>query len=175
MPKPNRLYYGKAVYHVMFRGNNKQTILKTKYDKTALLLSIQKCQERKNFKIYGFVIMDNHAHLVIETNHLHNISKIMQSILLSFSLKYRRKYGYEGYVWQGRFQSKIIDSEHYFTQCIEYIHNNPVKAGITETALEYIYSSARFYEGRSSKGVYDFMVLSPFGGSSSISADSPKL
>jgi len=108
MSRFRRLYYGNAVYHVIFRGNNRQNILKLKSDKQDLLNSIRKYQERKQVKIYGFVLMDNHVHMVIEVGEDHNISKVMQSLLLSFSAKYRRKYGYVGHVWQGRFQSKPI-------------------------------------------------------------------
>jgi len=166
MSRFQRLYYGNAVYHVVFRGNNRQNILKSKTDKCDLLKSIQKFQERKGFKVYGFVLMDNHAHMVIEVDEINNISKIMHAILLSFSVKYRRKYPYVGHVWQGRFKSKPIMEEKYILECLDYIHNNPVRAEMIENPNDYIYSSARFYQGLSNKEVYQWVALTKYGDTS---------
>lgn len=168
MSRFKRIYYGNAVYHVMFRGNNRQNILKLRSDKQDLLNSIRKYQERKEVMVYGFVLMDNHAHMIIEVGENHNISKVMQSVLLSFSMKYRRKYGYVGYVWQGRFQSKPIMEEEYVFECLNYMHLNPVRAGMVISACDYIYSSARFYEGLKNKDVYDHIELTKYGDTSVI-------
>ena len=47
--------------------------------------------------------------------------------------------------WQQDNQPKIIYAPEFGAQKLEYIHNNPVKAGLVEKAEEYIYSSARDY------------------------------
>jgi len=168
MSRFKRLYYGNAVYHVIFRGNNRQNILKLKSDKQDLLNSIRKFQERKEVKVYGFVIMDNHVHMVMEVGETHNISNVMHAILLSFSVKYRRKYNYVGHVWQGRFQSKPIIEEGYIIECLNYIHNNPVRAGIVSNPCDYLYSSAKYYEGLKNKGIYEFIDLTKYGDTSII-------
>lgn len=141
MTRYSRIYFENAVYHITIRGNNKQEILKTDKDKELFLESLQKFKSRFGFKIYGFVLMDNHAHLVLQTNHKINISKIMHAICLSYSVKFRKRYPYTGHVWQGRFKSNIIENEKYILQCLDYIHNNPVRANLTQTAKEYIWSS----------------------------------
>jgi putative transposase len=169
MSRFKRIYYGNAVYHVVFRGNNRQNILKLSSDKHDLLNSIQKFQERKNVRIYGFVLMDNHVHMVVEVGEDHNISKFMQAVLLSFSVKYRRKYGYVGHVWQGRFQSKPIMGEEYILECLNYIHLNPVRAGMVSNSCEYLYSSAKFYQGLKNKAVYEYIELTKYGDTSVIS------
>ncbi|MDP8213310.1 MAG: transposase [Candidatus Zapsychrus exili] len=140
-----RLYYESSIYHVISRGNNRQKIFKDKRYKEYFLDILRRYKERYSFKIYGYVLMDNHFHIVIETIQKHNISKIMQGILLSYSVKYRKENEYVGYVWQGRFKSKIIESKEYILECLEYIHNNPVKASIVEYPEQYHFSSARFY------------------------------
>jgi putative transposase len=169
MSRFKRLYYGNAVYHVIFRGNNRQDILKLRSDKLDLLNFIGKYQERKEVKVYGFVLMDNHVHMIMEVGENHNISKVMQALLLSFSAKYRRKYDYVGHVWQGRFQSKPIMKEEYVLECLNYIHLNPVRAGMVLSACDYIYSSARFYQGLKNKGVYEYIELTKYGDTSVIS------
>ncbi|HQL41365.1 MAG TPA: transposase, partial [Candidatus Omnitrophota bacterium] len=66
--------------------------------------------------------MDNHIHLVVEATDVQPISRIMQSILLSYSCHYRNKTAYVGHVWQGRFRSSLIEGEQYIIECINYIH-----------------------------------------------------
>ena len=151
MSRHNRIYFQNAVYHISIRGNNKQRILKEWEDKEVFLKSIGKFKMRFGFKLYAFVLMDNHAHLVIGTASEVSISKVMQAIALSYSVKFRKKYPYTGHVWQGRFKSNVIDDDKYILECIDYIHNNPVRAGITEKARDYIWSSYYLYHNSQNK------------------------
>ncbi len=120
-------------------------ILRNKEDKVLFLETLVKFKDRFKFKLYAFCIMDNHVHLVIEAAEKANISKIMQAITLSYSQKFRRKYNYSGYVWQGRFKSNVIEGEKYIIDCIEYAHNNPVRASLVEVPEDYQWSSYHFY------------------------------
>lgn len=163
MASVKRLYYQNAVYHVCIRGNNRQYILQEDEDKIIFLRSLEKFRKRFGFKIYGFVLMDNHVHLVIQTNSLVSISKIMHAIILSYSVKFRKKYGYTGYVWQGRFRSNVIEGEHYILECIDYIHNNPVRAKIVEKIIDYLWSSYHFYQGLGSN-IKDYLQIDRFKG-----------
>ena len=147
MGRAQRIYYNNAVYHISIRGNNRQMILKEEEDKIEFLKTLDKFKGRFRFKLFGFVIMDNHAHLVIESNGLINISKIMQAITLSYSQKFRHKHNYTGYVWQGRFKSNVIETDNYILDCLNYIHNNPVRAKIVNDVRDYIWSSYQFYNG----------------------------
>jgi len=145
MTRQTRIYFQRAVYHVCIRGNNKQAVLLTDENKIAFLNSLSVFKSRFGFKLYGFVLMDNHAHLVIEAAPLINISKIMQAVTLSYSVKFRKKYVYSGYVWQGRFKSNVIDDNNYILECLNYIHNNPVRARIVTKPEDYPWSSYGFY------------------------------
>jgi REP element-mobilizing transposase RayT len=145
MARERRLYFSNAMYHVSLRGNNKQDILGTVEDKKIFLESLKKFKIRFGFKLYGLVVMDNHAHLVIQVVNNINISKIMQALSLSFSVKFRKKYNYSGHVWQGRFKSNLIDGDRYLFNCLGYIHNNPIRAGLASKAKDYIWSSYHFY------------------------------
>lgn len=169
MVRQRRIYHTSAVYHVTFRGNNKQKILKEKNDKESFLLTLGKFKQRYKFKLYGLCLMDNHAHLVIESIPPYNISQIMQSVLLSYSLKFRRKYKYSGHVWQGRFNSNIIEGDSYILECLEYIHNNPVKVNIAETPGDYPWSSFYLYDGGKNEVLEKNVMLDRFGDTSNVS------
>jgi len=149
MARTKRLYFEKAVYHISIRGNNRQMVLAAREDKQAFLGTLNKYKKRFKFKLYGFVLMDNHVHMILETTSQNNISKVMQAITLSYSQKFRNKYNYTGYVWQGRFKSSIISGEIYIVECINYIHNNPVRANMVNEAKDYLWSSYHRYNGNS--------------------------
>jgi len=144
MTRGRRIYFCDAVYHVSVRGNNKQNVLGTVEDKKIFLGLLNKFKLRFRFKLYGLVLMDNHVHLIIRAVSNINISKIMQAVNLSFSFKFRKKYNYFGHVWQGRFRSNVIDEDRYISSCLEYIHNNPVRAGLVSDAGDYLWSSYNF-------------------------------
>jgi len=158
MSRQKRLYFNNAIYHITIRGNNKQAILRTEEDKKSFLNTLNKFKARFKFKLYAFVLMDNHAHLVIGTNNHINISKIMQAITLSYSQKFRRKYNYTGYVWQGRFKSNIIEGDKYILECVNYIHNNPVRANMVNDIRNYTFSSYHFYHGIDSSIKEDIQI-----------------
>lgn len=161
MARLNRLYFNNAVYHICIRGNNKQYILREQKDKISFLDSLEKFHSRFGFKLYCFVVMDNHVHLIIQVNSLISISKIMHAIVLSYSVKFRKKYGYTGYVWQGRFKSKVIEGEQYIIECIDYIHSNPVRAKIVNRLEDYPWSSYYFYSGINS-GIAKYIRIDKF-------------
>lgn len=85
----------------------------------------------------------------------------MQAIMLSYSVKFRKKYGYTGYVWQGRFKSNVIEGDHYIIACIDYIHSNPLRAKKVEHIEDYPWSSYRLYNGLDSD-IKDYILIDRF-------------
>ncbi len=68
MPRHARFHQDWNIYHVMIRCNNKQMLLRNKNTKMLLLESFGRFQERLGFKLYAFVIMNNHAHWLIKVS-----------------------------------------------------------------------------------------------------------
>lgn len=64
-------------------------------------------QENYGFKVYGFCLMDNHAHFIIDVNGA-DISNIMHSINFKYAQVYNRKHKRHGHLFQDRFKSKIV-------------------------------------------------------------------
>jgi len=91
--------------------------------------------------------MDNHAHLLIKVADI-PISKSMQGIQQVFTQNYNRKNNTTGHVFEQRYKSFLCDKETYLLSLIRYIHQNPVRANLTD-ALNYQWSSHREYIGNS--------------------------
>jgi putative transposase len=128
-----------------------------------LINSLNFCRVNKGLKIFAYVILDNHLHLLISGDNLSNtikdlkrhtareIIKLAQKeeklwLLNQFKyykLKHKDDSDYQ--IWQEGFHPQQIISEEMLRQKIEYIHHNPVRIGLVEKAEDWIYSSARNY------------------------------
>ena len=73
------------------------------------------------------------------------MSEFMKMVNMKFALLYNKLENRVGVVFRNRFESEYIYDEKYFYNCIHYIHNNPVKAGIVKASKDYKFSSANNY------------------------------
>jgi len=154
-----RVHYEGAFYHVIVRGNNREYIFKNERAKEMYLEKVRKYIEKYEGKLYAYVLMDNHCHMLIEVSSA-PLSKIMQLIQQTYTAWYNRKYKHTGHVFEQRFKSILCDKDAYLLSLVKYIHQNPVRAKIG--GLDYKYSSHRDYvEGNNDLCEVDF-VLSIF-------------
>ena len=91
------------------------------------------------FQLHGFVIMPDHLHLLMTLPGDIAIEKAMQLIKGGFSYRLKREFGYQGEVWQRGFSEVRISDGQSFLRHREYIVQNPVKAGLVDTAEQYPY------------------------------------
>ena len=83
--------------------------------------------------------MGNHIHLLIQEGR-EPIEQVMKRIAARFVYWYNIKYRRTGHLFQDRYKSEPVENDAYFLTVIRYIHQNPIKAGISEN-LDYEYSS----------------------------------
>jgi len=130
-----------GLYHVTLRGVAQQVIFYDDLERIMFLKRLENysCEE---FKIYAYCLMDNHIHLVVQTNKL---SDFLKSICISFVWWYNANNERSGHLYQNRFSSEVINDEVYLLRCIRYVHNNPVKAGLCINANHFLWSSSHLY------------------------------
>lgn len=127
-------------YHIVNRGVEQRIIYKEHEDFEIFLTMLCSACKIYNVQLHGYVLMNNHYHLLIETTQ-ENLSKFMKHINASYAIYFNKTYKRSGHLWQGRFKSWYVTDETYLYTLISYIHNNPVKAKIVNKAEEYRYSS----------------------------------
>lgn len=133
-----------------------------------IIESLNFCIKNKGMILYGFVIMSNHIHLIIQSDNsklsdlirdfkkftaktiLHKIETEPESradwILKRFEFACKSHSRNEKYqFWQYGNHPEEIFSEKFFWSKLDYIHLNPVRAGIVDKASHYVYSSASNY------------------------------
>ena len=95
----------------------------------------------KRIVVHDFVVMPNHVHLLMTVPGEMSLEKAMQLIKGGFSFRASREFGFRGEIWQRGFSDVRVNDEQGFEQHREYIENNPVKAGLTNSPEEYPYGS----------------------------------
>lgn len=143
MARKPRVHFEGALYHVIVRGNNRDYIFKEDKWKRKYIEIIKKYKAKYGFKLYAYVLMDNHAHLLIEVNHI-PLSKVMQCIQQVFTQSYNKKIGRTGHVFEQRYKAILCEKDQYLLMLIRYIHQNPQRAGLIN-GLQYRWSSYHEY------------------------------
>lgn len=145
MPRISRQNLTSKYFHVMVQGINKEKIFIRNDYKERYLRILFDYIEDSSVKITAYCVMDNHVHILIFTEDVHNMSKLMAMVNTKYAKYYNSIMNRCGYVYRDRFKSEMIMDRRHLQNCIKYIHNNPVKAGICNSAIEYKYSSYRRY------------------------------
>lgn len=139
---PTRLRVDLAGYHhVINRGVNRSVVFNSPDDKELFLQIINKFATIHKVILHDYCIMDNHYHLLIETQK-ENISIFMRIVNANYAKYYNKKYKRSGHLWQDRYKSRYITSEDYLYILIRYIEYNPIEARITEKVGEHPFTLA---------------------------------
>lgn len=156
MPRAARIVSETGVYHAMVRGINRQDIFRDKEDRIVFLEKLGAVKECSECSIYAYCLMSNHVHLLIAES-IETIGQIMKRLGSAYAYWYNQKYGRVGHLFQGRFLSEPVNVETYLLTALRYIHQNPVKTGITHSCASYPWSSYHDYinSGRSTKSLTD--------------------
>lgn len=161
-----------GLYYVTFQIVDWIDIFTRQVYRDIVIDSLKFSQQNKALEIYAFVVMSNHLHLIIRSGigklsdtigefKSFTAKKILLAIemesesrrewilnLFEFAAKqHKRNEKYQ--VWTHENHPELIYSDNFLFQKINYIHDNPVRAGIVENPEDYLYSSARDFAGKS--------------------------
>jgi putative transposase len=126
MARPLRIEYAGAYYHVMNRGNGRQTVFSGPGDYESFLERLGQFSRQFEVSLLCYCCMPNHFHLYLRTAQA-NLSRFMQSLLTSFTIRLNRRHRSSGHVFQGRFTAHLVENDAYGGEVSRYIHLNPVR------------------------------------------------
>lgn len=144
MSRQARIQSSTDYYHVMMRGNNRESIFVKDEQKKFFLESLKLQEEEQLIDIVAYCLMDNHVHIVVKAN-ISDLSKAIKSINIKYAMNFNQKRDRIGHVFQDRFNSEAIEDDKYLLQVIRYIHNNPVTAKMVKSPWDYHWSSYNEY------------------------------
>ena len=88
-----------------------------------------------NWRVYTFVLMGNHYHLMLETPEP-TLSRGMRQLNGVYTLGFNRRHGRVGHLFQGRFKAILVERESHLLELIRYVALNPVRAGLARSPQE---------------------------------------
>ncbi len=149
MPRPTRIQYVDAVYHVMNRGRGRQSIFHGEAYFQAFLTTLEESHRRFDAVIHAYCLLSNHYHLLIETPRA-NLGRIMRHVNGVYTQRYNRLKQTDGPLFRGRYKAIVVHDEAYLLQVSRYIHLSPVEVkGASSQGLEsYRWSSYPAYINR---------------------------
>jgi len=127
--------------HVMHRGNNKQDIFETDEDMVRIKEDITHALSKSGCQLHAYVIMTNHLHLLITPKDKAQLAVFMQSMANRYVRYFNVTRQRTGTIWEGRYKSCLVDSEHYLFSLYKYIEMNPIKANMVAGIADYKWSS----------------------------------
>ena len=166
MARKLRIQYGGAIYHVINRGNYRRDLFESAGAGDAFLKALFEAVEIYGWRIHAYVLMRNHYHLALETpdpNLVDGMHWLQSTIATRFN-RFRRE---SGHLFQGRYQSLLVEDMSALRRLVDYIHLNPVRAKVVppEQVKNYRWSSlARLGKVPRTKGLVAKDWLAARGG-----------
>jgi len=142
MPRKVRIEYGGAIYHVLNRGNYRQALFTVQGSAEMFEGTLFDCCSRFGWRLFAYVVMPNHYHCCFKTEDA-NLAAGMQWLQSTFANRFNRFVQDRGHVFQGRYKALVVEDGLSVLRVVNYIHLNPVRAGLetVETLKRYSYSS----------------------------------
>lgn len=164
MPRQARQKSKTSIYHVIFRGANRQEIFHDDDDRIRFLETLEKYALLYEMKSYAWCLMNNHIHLLLKEGN-EEISLTLKRLAISFVQYYHFKYHTTGHLFEDRFKSENVETVKYLLTVVRYIHQNPLKARMIKGVNDWPWSScAHYYRGCSETSWLDCdFVLNLFG------------
>jgi putative transposase len=139
-------------HHVTQRGNRRQQTFFRDGDYLLYLDLLKRFAPRAGVEVWGYCLMPNHVHLILTPATKDALRAAMSEVHQRYTRAINARERWTGFLWQGRFASFPMD-ESYFLMCARYVALNPVRAGLTQRAEEWPWSSTRAHLRAADDGV----------------------
>jgi len=140
--RKKRIFADGSTYHVTSLSNNKIRVFDNRLGRKIILSILDKAKAKYHFRLINFCIMPTHIHLLIEPAEGTSLAKIMQWIKTNSAKYWNRTHSAVGHLWGNRYFARIIRDQDDFEGIMEYIDQNPVKAGLVANPSDWIASGA---------------------------------
>jgi putative transposase len=153
MPRFSRISIVNVPHHVTQRGNARQFILATDEEREVYLGLLRKYAGLYALSLLGYCLMSNHVHLIVIPHAADALAGALKQTHGRYAAYWNALHGSSGHVWQGRFYSCPLDSDHLWI-ATRYAELNPVRAGLVPQAEMWPWSSALAHTSSSKSDVH---------------------
>ena len=151
MPRPLRIFDPGSLVHVISRASQGEAIFSEAEERGLFVKRLAQQAHAWDGRIYAYVVMGNHFHLLLEVGK-QPLQTLMHPLLTWYSGRYNWQHDRRGHVFQGRYQTVLLQREAHLLELVRYLHLNPVRAGLVRSPEEYTWSSHSAYCAGSGHG-----------------------
>ncbi|MBX3480358.1 MAG: transposase [Caulobacter sp.] len=139
-------------HHVTQRGNRAQRVFHEDGDWRYYLKLVSDAAKASGTDIWAYCLMPNHVHFVAVPSKEEGLRQTFAMPHKRYTAMVNRRNGWTGHLWQGRFNSSVMDEAHLMA-AVRYVSLNPVRAGLVARAEDWPWSSARAHLSGRDDGV----------------------
>lgn len=156
MPRYSRNLPVGSVVHIFNRGNDKRFLFERAQDFEEFLTLVSWAKSICPVRIVAYCIMSNHWHFVFWVEVEWDVSAFLHRLTSAHAQRWRRATETvgEGHVYGDRFKGCRIFTERYYYNCLRYVEQNPLKAGLVQHCRDWRWSSLTERLG-SDRGILD--------------------
>ncbi len=140
-PRQARLEIPGIPLHITQRGVNRCAIFLDDDDRRHYLGLLGESAAKHGLRIHAYVLMGNHVHLLVSSDESGQVSLAMRQLGQAYVTAFNHRHRRTGTLWEGRFKSCLVDSDHYLLTAYRYIELNPVRAAMVEHPEHHHWSS----------------------------------
>lgn len=146
MPRPLRIEYPGAWYHVFSMAARRRPVFKTEEHRDLFLEVVQQTVETYGVEVHAYCVVPDQYHLLIRTPRA-NLSRTMRQLNGVFTQRSNKRFGGKGQLFRGRYKAVLIDDSVFLGATARFIHNVPVVAEQATKPDQYQWSSGRAQVG----------------------------
>jgi len=146
MARQLRIHPPGGFHHVTARGNNKLPIFTDDEDRHGFLRVLAEACKRTQCDLIAYCLMTNHVHLVVRDRE-GKLSDCLRHVKGVYAQRFNQRHGRTGHLFEGRFWNSLLETDSYLAVAVEYVHRNPIEAGLVGRSVEYPWSSYQEYLG----------------------------
>jgi putative transposase len=151
-----RFHYARTAHFITFTCYHRYAQLAEPSARDLFVEALERTRALYRMKVYGFVVMPEHVHLLISEPERGTVATAIQSLKISSAKRGKRAHAVREQgipFWQKRYYDRNEREHKEFIEKLKYIHRNPVKRNLVEKPEDWKWSSYRHYASGENCGV----------------------
>jgi putative transposase len=142
MPRQPRSNLEDGIFHVTGRGTGGVDIFVVELDRVEFLGLLRTSVRRFNWACHAYCLMGTHYHLILEASR-EALSDGMQRLNGVYPQRFNYRHRRRGRLFEGRFTASVLRDDHHFEAALQYVIDNPVRAGLCSASEDWPWSGVR--------------------------------
>lgn len=124
----------------MARGVDRRPIFVDDEDRAGFLERLRRIEGETGARVVAYCLMGNHFHFAIQVGPV-PLAMVMQRLLAGYAMRFNRRHERTGHLFEARYKANVCLDDRYLLGLINYIHMNPVRAGLVSSPKDWPWSS----------------------------------